>query len=228
MSCSCASRASDFGTFTVATSALADELASLHRVLPELQAGKRQLRAAAQADVRIHRFKGTLHGVPLGALELHSIAIAGKAGADERRFIGRLGEASFAYRLAASFVADGILRLKISVEGEGDRKASAFECRLDVRTGLLISTSPDLRDADPGTGPLRSTAQRMLALSGADFLLAVVSLHYLACVIEVVIHAGGLCGWLFLGCGAPPACAAIIPAYVMCAGPAIAAAILCC
>ncbi len=213
--------------FTFDSVRLDDKLVALNEIAPFAEAAI-PLSGEPNPDVQLHRFRGSHQGLPLESLELFSAPVAdAEDGTAARRFFGRIGETSIDYTYAATFDELGRLVSTITLHDQGGGELESLTITYDVAKQWIVAVDPPLPDpeAEPGARP--SFLHKMLDLSGGNANPTM--LISIPCVLKVVFGAGGLCAVLFAGCVAtPPACVAIIPAYLACVGPAVAAAILAC
>lgn len=207
---------------------MADQAQSFGEFFPDVEPDKKLIARLQDRDIQSHEFQGSHNGLPLDSLKLFSCAneVADTLAA-ERRFIGKIGELSVDYTMHVTILEDSRIEVRIAFDKPATRGEPNLTYIYDLKNRLLVSTTPDIMHIEPETAQGSSAALTMvrLASGGSGPLLLSSRIH---CILHVVIHVGGVCAWLFVGCGAPPACAAIIPAYILCAGPAVAAAIAAC
>jgi len=209
--CSCNGSAHAFGDWAVSNIPMADEIQSLGEFFPKIKSNNKFETQLQNRDIQSHKFQGSHNGLPLDSLRLFSSASknTGKLSA-ERRFIGKMGSVEIDYTMHVEMLEDFKIEVLIEFRKPVTKGASSLAYVYDLRSKLLISTTPDIRDIEPEFIQAASTPLSMvkLASSTRPFMLS----SRIHCILHIVIHVG----------------AAIIPAYILCAGPAVAAAIVAC
>jgi hypothetical protein len=228
MNNNCSYRGS-FGNFTVSNVSLFEQMSSIKKILPSIEISKSQLDVALTNDFLAHSFSGNIHGLSLESLELYSLKTNSESIiSHQRTFIGKMDQQEIKYRVSAEFVRQNILKCNISLECKNTTEHNTLEYLFNVQRKQLLSTVPDVlsfRDSSQGSF---STAQRMVSFAKGDARFTLLPGKYLLCVLEIVIKVCAVCAGLFYDCTTPPVCTAIIPAYISCIGPSIAAALVGC
>ena len=220
----------DAGDFSFTNESLSAHLNGAKDMVPNLDVQKEVLKILKQDDIRMHQFSGSVNGLPLQSLKLYSKSYdTGTKGRYSREFFGKLGNQDINYRFSAELADETVLRCKISFFGSDYSEQDEIEYSYDVANQWLIASSPDITNVPDTKANAITLPQAMLALNAGGLTIPLTLKQYIACVMSIVVRVGGVCAWLFLGCASGPGgCAAIIPAYIACVGPAVAASIYGC
>jgi hypothetical protein len=227
--CSCSEHS--FGDWAVATHSMTEELDCLRTLLPSLMSDAKIRADWTEKGLLSHRFRGKLDGLPLEGLQLYSVVgERDSASSQSRRFVGQIGKTMLDYTMYGVARDETEIEITVLFHSRPIESVSKFSYVYDFKRSWVISTTPDITESSPSEPKWHSPARRMILIErGPSGIHAVGAVEYIECVLHIVIHVGGICAWLFVGCAAGPGgCAAIIPAYLACAGPAVAAAIVGC
>jgi hypothetical protein len=173
-------------------------------------------------DLAIHKFAGSIGGVPADSVELYSVDAGGKRGSASRRFHGRVGREEFVYTLSATFVGDGQVRFDVKFEAPKAAKRLSGSFTYDLKRRWIVETKPGLL-GKPAYVQRGSPVRKTVMLMGKGGWWE--NQHWdWECLLHVVIHTLGVCGWLCVGLPGPQC----LPLIIICAGPSIIAALIGC